>query len=607
MEPAQPRAQRRLAAILAADVVGFSALMGKDEEGTHRQVKALEREVIRPSVEQHHGRMVKTTGDGFLVEFGSPVEAVRAALSIQKKLANGPLQLRMGINLGDVIIEQDGDVYGDGVNVAARLEALCDPGGVLVSGKVFDEVEGKVEVEFENRGEQQVKNIARPVRVYAVAETVRAFRPAPQPLSLPDKPSIAVLPFTNLSGDPEQDYFAEGIAEELTTGLARLRGFFVITRSSSFTYKGRPVHVQQVGRDLGVRYVVEGSVRRSGERVRIGVRLADATTGREVWSDRYDRAVVDVFALQDEITANVVNAVEPQIYSAERDRIHQKQPDDLNAWDYLIRAMPHVWVHTRHNNDLALNLLSEALRLNPSYARALGLHAWLSQWLVFHGWNAFRRVIGPAVERARTAVEIDGDDAWARLALGFGHMFRREHEDAVEELRTALDLNPNFALAHACLSLTLSYGSKGAEAVAEIEAAIRLSPRDPFSSTFAGVRSFAHFIAGRLWLPSQGLKWPSVWDPVAAFRPYSDASHVRTVDQHAFVGARLLHHSGEETLDPCRCLITRSPVLVDARVWLRPLVDSPPNLGSCHVLSRTDALRPHSGRRVCQTAMQRPR
>jgi adenylate cyclase len=496
MEPAQPRAQRRLAAILAADVVGFSALMGKDEEGTHRQVKALEREVIRPSVEQHHGRMVKTTGDGFLVEFGSPVEAVRAALSIQKKLANGPLQLRMGINLGDVIIEQDGDVYGDGVNVAARLEALCDPGGVLVSGKVFDEVEGKVEVEFENRGEQQVKNIARPVRVYAVAETVRAFRPAPQPLSLPDKPSIAVLPFTNLSGDPEQDYFAEGIAEELTTGLARLRGFFVITRSSSFTYKGRPVHVQQVGRDLGVRYVVEGSVRRSGERVRIGVRLADATTGREVWSDRYDRAVVDVFALQDEITANVVNAVEPQIYSAERDRIHQKQPDDLNAWDYLIRAMPHVWVHTRHNNDLALNLLSEALRLNPSYARALGLHAWLSQWLVFHGWNAFRRVIGPAVERARTAVEIDGDDAWARLALGFGHMFRREHEDAVEELRTALDLNPNFALAHACLSLTLSYGSKGAEAVAEIEAAIRLSPRDPFSSTFAGVRSFAHFMAG---------------------------------------------------------------------------------------------------------------
>ncbi|WP_048708078.1 hypothetical protein [Microvirga massiliensis] len=283
----------------------------------------------------------------------------------------------------------------------------------------------------------------------------------------------------------------------MTTALARLRGFFVIARNSAFTYKGKPVHVQQVGRDLGVRYVLEGSVRRAGGRVRIGVELADASTGREVWSERYERALVDVFALQDEITTSVVVAVEPKIYAAERDRIQQKQPDHLDAWDCVMRALPHTWQLTRGGNETALNLLSDSLRLDPVYARALGLHAWLSLWNVHQGWNVggLAVVLPAATERARAAVSIDGDDAWARLALGFAQMFRREHDEAVEELYTALDLNPNFMLAHACLGLTLAYGGKGLEAVAQVERAMRLSPRDPFIAMFGGVRSFAHFMA----------------------------------------------------------------------------------------------------------------
>jgi adenylate cyclase len=309
-----------------------------------------------------------------------------------------------------------------------------------------------------------------------------------------------------MSGDPEQEYFADGMAEEVTTALARLRGFFVIARNSAFTYKGHPVRVEQVGRDLGVQYVLEGSVRRSGEQVRIGVQLVDATTGREVWTERYERALVDVFALQDQVAASVAVAVEPKLYAAERDRIAQKQPDDLDAWDCVIRALPHMWQVSRTGYERALELFSEALRRDPTYSRALGLHAWLSLWRVHHGWSGvdLSEVLPDALERARAAVGVDGDDAWTRLALGFAEMFERRHEDAVEELRTALDLNPNFALARACLGLTLAYGGKGADAVMEIEKTIRLSPRDPCISMFASIRSFAHYVAGDY---ASGLEW----------------------------------------------------------------------------------------------------
>ena len=295
---------RRLAAILAADVVGFSSMMEKDEEGTLVRIKALQRETVESYVAQHHGRTVKTMGDGFLVEFPSPVEAVQCAISIQEKTATGPLQLRIGINLGDIIIEEDGDVYGEGVNVAARLEALCDPGGVLISGKVFDEIEGKIDRTFESRGEQTVKNIKKPIRAYAVKATrpISAGMESTKPLPLPDKPSIAVLPFTNMSGNPEHEYFADGMTEDLITGLSHLKWLFVIARNSTFTYKGKAVDLRQVGQDLGVRYVLEGAVRMLGSRIRITGQLIEAASGRHIWAERYDRQLDDVFAVQDEIT-----------------------------------------------------------------------------------------------------------------------------------------------------------------------------------------------------------------------------------------------------------------------------------------------------------------
>src|SRR5579859_7997757 len=307
---------RRLAAIMAADVAGFSAAMERDEEGTFAQVQELRRKIVEPKIKEHTGRLVKTTGDGFLAEFASPIAAMRCALAIQAEAANEPLQLRIGLNLGDVIVETNGDVYGEGVNVAARLEALADPGGILISAKVHSEVEGKVEAAFEDRGEQQVKNIARPVRVYAVrisGGTVAAVFAYNKPLPLPDKPSIAVLPFQNMSGDPEQEYFCDGIVEDIITALSRFKSLFVIARNSSFTYKGKSPDIRQVGRELGVRYVLEGSVRKGGNRVRITGQLIDAMTGTHLWAERFDGTLENIFDLQDRVTISVVNAIEPTI------------------------------------------------------------------------------------------------------------------------------------------------------------------------------------------------------------------------------------------------------------------------------------------------------
>jgi TolB-like protein len=502
--------ERRLSAILAADVAGYSRLMGVDEEATHVQLKDHLRTLIEPKIIEHRGRVVKNTGDGMLVEFSSVVDALRCAVEVQRGMAarnaevpqDKRIEFRVGINVGDVIVEEN-DVYGDCVNIAARLQTLALPGGICASARVQEDARSKLDLAFEDRGEHQLKNIAWPVRVYGVRCEGMEAKPLPA-LVLPDQPSIAVLPFQNLSADPSQEYFADGIAEEITTALARLRGFFVIARGSAFTYKGRAISVTQIGRELGVRYVLEGSVRRAGKRVRIGVQLADAGTGREIWVERYERALVDLFALQDEVTASIVTAVEPQLYAAESARVQQTPPGHLDAWDCVIRALSFMWRLTRSDNVAALDLLSAALRLDSSYARALGLHAWLSLWNA-HGWSSgLAAVLAPATERALAAVAIDRNDPWARLALGFSHMLRRQHEDAVEELRAALDLNPNFALGHAFLGLALAYGAKGAEAVGHLETAMRLSPRDPYFSHFASIRAFAHFIDGDY---AAGLDW----------------------------------------------------------------------------------------------------
>src|SRR6201993_5364285 len=333
---------RRLAAILAADGAGDSRLMGADEEGTLERLKALRRELIDPKIAEHHGRIVKTTGDGMLVEFASVVDAVRCAVEVQQAMterntgvaADQRIKLRIGINLGDVIVEGD-DLYGDGVNIAARIEALADAGGVFVSNTVHDHVRDRLPFAFEDLGEQQVKNIARPVRVYRVCDVTAKslLAPAAPALPLPDKPSIAVLPFANMSGDPEQEYFVDGMVEEIITALSRIRWLFVIARNSSFTYKRQAVDVKRVGRDLGVRYVLEGSVRKGGDRIRITGQLIDALTGTHLWAERYDRDLSDVFAVQDEIAASVAAVIEPALAAAEQQRVLRKPPERLDAWE----------------------------------------------------------------------------------------------------------------------------------------------------------------------------------------------------------------------------------------------------------------------------------
>jgi adenylate cyclase len=328
----EQRVQRRLAAILAADVVGYSALMERAEDATYAEIGRLRREVIEPGFGRHQGRLIKTTGDGILAEFASPLAAVKCGLEIQDHLAShqGSLQLRIGINLGDMIVDEQGDVYGDGINVAARLESVADPGGILISGKVHSEVEGKLDVDFEDRGEQRLKNISKPVRAYAVCtgahtapiETLSAVPP------LPDKPSIAVLPFENMSGDPEQEYFADGMVEEIITALSRFKWLFVIARNSSFTFKGKAVDVKEVGRRLGVRYVLEGSVRKASGKVRITGQLIDALTGAHIWADRFERDLTDIFALQDEVTVAVVSAIQPKLLQTEIAMAARRRPEN---------------------------------------------------------------------------------------------------------------------------------------------------------------------------------------------------------------------------------------------------------------------------------------
>ena len=378
------RAERRLAAILAADVAGYSRLMGADEEGTLAALKAIRRELGDPKIAEHRGRIVKTTGDGMLVEFPSVVDAVRCAVEVQQGMAarntdvpaERRIEFRIGINLGD-IISDDNDIYGDGVNVAARLEALAEPGGICISRVVRDQVRDKLDIAFDDRGEQQVKNIARPVHVYGIGPQASRLHagetPAVPALALPDKPSIAVLPFQNMSGDPEQEYFADGMVEEITTAIARLPWLFVIARNSRLTYKGKAIDVKQVARELGVRYVLEGSVRKGGNRVRITGQLIDAASGNHIWADRFDGALDDVFDLQDQVAASVVGAIEPRLRLSEMERAARKPTENLDAYDLYLRALAQSYRYTEQGLGEAVVLLRQALAIDPSYAPAAAM------------------------------------------------------------------------------------------------------------------------------------------------------------------------------------------------------------------------------------------
>jgi adenylate cyclase len=369
-------ATRRLVAILAADVAGYSRLMGADEEGTHERLQAHLRELVEPKIKDHRGRIVKNTGDGLLAEFPSVVDAVRCAVNVQRGMIDREpgvpeerrIRFRIGINLGDVIVEEH-DIFGDGVNVAARLEALAAPGGICVSRVVRDQVRDKFDLPFDDLGEQQVKNIARPVRTYSIAlgASSRAAPPSSgAPLPLPDKPSLAVLPFQNLTGDAEQEYFVDGMVEEITTAIARLPWLFVIARNSAFTYKGKLVDVKQVARELGVRYVLEGSVRKAGSRVRITGQLIDTTTGAHIWADRFDGALDDIFELQDQVASSVAGAIEPKLRQSEIERAGRKPTANLTAYDLYLRALARSYRYTEEGFAEAVVLARQALVIDPS-------------------------------------------------------------------------------------------------------------------------------------------------------------------------------------------------------------------------------------------------
>jgi adenylate cyclase len=488
---------RRLAAILAADVVGFSSLMGEDEEGTLARIKQLRREVVEPKVQEHFGRVFKTTGDGILVEFPSPVEAVRCAATVQETLGSKaaeepsqPLQLRIGINLGDIIIEEDGDVYGDGVNVAARLEQLADPGGISISGKVYEEVRDKLPYAFEDRGEQQVKNIARPVKVYALRGLKPSITPRePKALPLPDKPSIAVLPFTNMSGDPEHEYFADGVVDDIITALSRMRSLFVIARNSSFTYKGRAVGAKSVGAELGVHYVLEGSLRKAGSRVRVTTQLVNAATDQHLWSDHYDCELTDIFTVQDEITRTLATTLVAHLDRAEVDRCLQKRPEDFAAYDYYVRgrALVRSAASGADQGEMLLDgrrMLQRAIEFDPGYAPA---RAWLAVSYVRGYVQSHFGALGPefrdpsdldeALQLARRALELDPTLPDAHSALGWALSWKGQSSEAVVAYRRALELNPNGT--PWALGSILTVAGKPAEAVAAIEREMRL---DPFHS-----------------------------------------------------------------------------------------------------------------------------
>jgi len=484
---------RRLAAILAADVSGYSRLMGADEEGTLERLKALRCELIDPKIAEYKGRIVKTTGDGMLVEFASVVDTVRCAVEVQQSMAerdsgiaaDSRIELRIGINLGDVIVEGD-DLFGDGVNIAARIESLADPGGVFVSNTVYDHVRDRLPFGFDDLGEQQVKNIARPVRVYRVRDTVAKTPSAqiPSALPLPDKPSIAVLPFANMSGDPGQEYFADGMVEEIITALSRIRWLFVIARNSSFTYKGQTVDLKQVGRELGVRYVLEGSVRKAGGRVRITAQLIDALNGTHLWADRFDGSLEDIFDLQDKVALSVAGVIEPTLQAAEMRRSAARQTTELSAYDFYLRALAAHYPLTKDQTFEALGLLDQAIAIDRHYGPALSWAAICHLYLVRDGWaEAPETSRRKASDLARQALQAGENDP--RILANAARVLAYFGEDIgamVGLVDRALALNPSFAYGWFVSGLLRLTAGQHDLSIEHVEISLRLSPRERMGS-----------------------------------------------------------------------------------------------------------------------------
>jgi adenylate cyclase len=500
---AEARVERRLAAILAADVAGYSRLMGVDEEGTLAALKILRRELIEPKIAEHRGRIVKTTGDGALVEFASAVDSVRCAVEIQRAMAERNAAIpedrrvvfRIGINVGDIIIDE-GDIYGDGVNIAARVESLATPGAICLSEDTYKQIRGKLAINVSDMGEQQLKNIDRPVRIYSV-RLDDAPAPARPALALPEKPSIAVLPFQNMSGDPEQDYFVDGMVEDIITGLSRIKWLFVIARNSTFTYKGRSVDVKQVGRELGVRYVLEGSVRKLADRVRITGQLIDAASGAHVWAERYDRKSDDIFALQDEIALSVVGAIEPSVRRAEIERVKRKRPDSLDAYDLVLRSQPDVDSGMPDRAAKALVLLERALALDSTYALAHGFAA-MSHHNRFLRAGLHEEDRAASIRHAQVAILYGQDDALALTFAGFSiGMDGHDRAAAFAAFEAALAVSPSSALTYLLGSVVLAWGGGAERAIEWAQHGLRLSPFDPWAFAAFGSLTLGHFQRGR--------------------------------------------------------------------------------------------------------------
>ena len=505
--------ERRLAAILAADVAGSCRLIGIDEEGTLARLKALRRTLFDPKIAEHHGRVVKNTGDGAIAEFASVVDAVRCADEIQRGMAeqnidvpqDKRIELRIGIHVGDIIIEEN-DIFGDGVNIAVRLEGIAEPGGISISDDARRQIRGKVDITFEDLGSQSLKNIAEPMRVWrvpygrAVPAVPTRLRVDDAALTLPDKPSIAVLPFTNLSSDPEQDYFADGMVEDIITALSRFKALFVIARNSSFTYKGRAVDVKQVGRELGVRYVLEGSVRKAANRVRITGQLVDTATGAHLWADRFDGGLGDIFDLQDQVTESVVGAIAPAVEKAEIERAKRKPTESLDAYALYLRGLAKLYQFgNRQANDEALRLFNSAIELDPDFASAYGratycyVHAKTSGWISVTG-----NEIAEVTRLAQRAVELGKDDAMALAASGWALAFVvRDLGGGAALIDRALGLNSNLAEAWFYGGWVKNWLGEPELAIERFARAMRLSPLDPWVTRMRSGTAPAHFFLGR--------------------------------------------------------------------------------------------------------------
>jgi TolB-like protein/class 3 adenylate cyclase len=502
-------ATRRLAAILAADVAGYSRLIGIDEEGTLDRLKAIRAELIDPTITEHHGRIVKTTGDGLLVEFGSVVDALRCASKWQRGMAErnvgtsgDRIEFRIGIHQGDIVVDGD-DIFGDGVNVAARLEGLAEPGGICVSARVQEDAAGRLDLTFDDMGDQNLKNISRQVRVYRIRLAASESTPKPAPvetaplLELPDKPSIAVLPFQNMSGDPEQEYFADGMVEEIITALSRIRWLFVIARNSSFSFKGESPDVKQVGRELGVRYVLEGSVRKGGNRVRITGQLIDAATGAHLWADRFDGLIEDVFELQDKVASSVAGIIEPALQGAEIIRSVNRPTNDLTAYDLYLRAYA-TYLSSAKQIPEALRLVEQAIERDPRYGPALAWAAMCCHRLLYDN-----RSDDPKADRlkgidfARRALEVGGDDPGILANAPFALAYFGEDIDAMMSLLDrALALNPSFARGWHLSGVLRLWAGHPDLAIERLATALRLSPRARVGWSHADLGA-AYFVSGR--------------------------------------------------------------------------------------------------------------